>query len=124
MPRPAALQKYWDEHPDMVKRVGRKAGIPDSTTFPEHASQDEQERWFRRQFLHLAKNETDPKEKAALLRMAYQTLPKRTAGKTAPDATEEHRQLLGKIADAQEKRLGTARERVKEISDGGNTQAG
>jgi len=109
MPRPEALERYWNEHPDMAQRVGRRPEPP-RPEFPENGTLVEQEQWFRREFLRLAKGEKDAKEKAALLRLAYQTLPKRN-GKAAGDAGDMYAEHLRKLAEASEKKLEAERKK-------------
>ncbi len=102
MPRPAQLQKAWDADPTIGSRAGRPR-----KAFPEYGTLEEQERWFRQQFLRLAeaKNEEDRAEKAALLKMAYQTLPGKAPVKVKDDPGAAYREHLARLAEAGEKKL-------------------
>jgi hypothetical protein len=73
MPRPAALQKWFDEHPD-AKPGGRPPGP--SKMFPRHGNAQEQRIWFRDEYLRLAAAEKDAQKKARLLDKAAKLLPK------------------------------------------------
>ena len=98
MPRPAALQKYWDEHPETAAKLGRP-----SLKYPHRGSVEDQADWFKRQFLKLADAESDPKEKAALLKLAFGTLKKAEGG--GDDPTKAFREeLVRKTADLRAKK--------------------
>jgi hypothetical protein len=90
----------------MAQRVGRP-----KYRFPEHATPEEQMKWLRREFLKCVEKESDPKERAGLLKNVLLTLKPIRGSKSGDDPNEAYREHLARMAEAQEKRLTAAWER-------------
>ena len=101
MPRPAQLQKYWDEHPEMLGKTGAGRKRRD---FPETGTLTEQLRWMRQEFLKCANEIIEPVERASLLKHVLLTIKVPKAG-PATDPKAAYAEHLAKLAEAQEKKL-------------------
>lgn len=98
MPRPANFQKYWDAHPEEVKRP--RGGRPSNKPFPKNGSTQDQMLWFRDEFLKLAKAEKGAK-RAPLLGQALKAALEvsKASDKPLVDPQSEYKEHLQRMIE-------------------------